>query len=198
MLQIHAKMNYLEIRNAYRDSYKYEKTQNYTDAIKVIKIVSIHYADTYTVNLRLGHLYLMAKKYANSMAHYKKAAKALPEALSPLLGQMSVEIAKRNYSTAETKGFNIIKNDLYNYYGNLKLSYVLMMQGKYDSSQKIIFKMLSKYPEDTSFLVQSAQVYTKKKSYALAIEVYRNVLVLDPENVQAKYYLSKYAKRIKK
>lgn len=189
-----AKLDYQQIKASYHKSYGYEKTQNYVDAIKALKLVYAHYPETYTVNLRLGYLYLLNKKYANSTEHYKKALKALPNAISPLLGEMSVAIAQQNYTQAENIGYKIIKDDLYNYYGNLKLAYVLRMQKKYETAQQLVFKMLTKYPEDTLYMIESANLYIMQKSYAYALEVYRNIVVLDPENVEANYYLSKYDK----
>jgi len=120
----------------------------------------------------------------------------LPFAISPLIGQMSIGIATKKYEEVETLGFKIIKNDLYNYYGNLKLAYSLIMQSKYEAAQKIIFKMLSLYPEDTAFLAQSARIYSLTSNLTAATEVYNNVLVLDPENVEANYFISIMNKKV--
>ena len=190
-----AKMSNEDIQKAYAKSYKYERSQNTMDAIKALKLVLMHYPDTYTINLRLGFLFLRHKHFANAEVHYEKAQKAMPNTISPKLGLMSVAIAKQNYSKAETIGFKIIKTDYYNYYGNLKLAYVLKLQKKYEAAQKIVLKMLSLIPEDVSFMVENAQLYAYQKYYALALSTYKNVLILDPENVAANYYLSLYNKK---
>lgn len=117
---------------------------------------------------------------------------ALPNSLSPKLGKMTIAIALKNYAEAESIGFKIIKDDLYNYYGNLKLAYVLRMQKKYETSQQLVFKMLTKYPEDTLYLIELANLYIVQKSYGAALDTYRNIVILDPENVEANLYLTKY------
>ena len=186
-----------EIRDAYKASYQYEKTQNYKDAIKAISIIALHYEKTYTVNLRLGYLYYLNKQYANAIKHYKVAHKALPKSVTPLLGEMSVGIAKASYSDAEQAGFNILKSDLYNYYANLKLAYIFIKQKKLDTAKKLLNKMLSKYPEDVAFLSQYAQIYVAKKDYESASAMYQNILILDPENIAANYYFSLAKKQAK-
>jgi Tfp pilus assembly protein PilF len=191
----YAKMSTDDIQKAYAKSYKYERSQNPIDAIKALKLVLMHYPDAYTVNLRLGFLFLRHRHFANAEAHYQKASKAMPNALSPKLGLMSVAIAKQNYGKAESIGFKIIKADYFNYYGNLKLAYALKLQKKYEAAQKIVFKMLSIVPEDVNFMVESAQLYAYQKYFALTLSTYKNVLILDPENVAANYYISLYIKK---
>jgi len=186
----HAELSYEEIRSAYQNSYQYEKTQNYKDAIKAIGVVGLHYPKTYTVNLRLGYLYLQNGQYANALKHYKIAHDVLPDAVSPLLGKMNVSIATKDYNTAEQAGYLIIKDDLYNYYGNLNLAFIFIQQKKLDTAEKIVLKMLGKYPEDVSFLSQYAEVQVKREDFNAATEIYSNILVLDPENVSANYYFS--------
>jgi len=186
----HADLSYEETRSAYQNSYQYEKTQNYQDAIKAIGVVRLHYPKTYTVNLRLGYLYLQNGQYANALKHYKIAHEVLPDAVSPLLGKMNVSIATKDYNTAEQVGYLIIKDDLYNYYANLNLAYVFIQQKKLDTAEKIVLKMLGKYPEDVAFLTQYAEIQVKREDFSAATELYSNILVLDPENVGANYYFS--------
>ncbi len=183
-------LSYNDIRNAYQNSYQYEKTQNYQDAIKAIGVIALHYPKTYTVNLRLGYLHYASGKFANALRHYKIALEAIPNAISPLLGKMNVHIATQHFDDAEQMGYQIIKNDLYNYYGNLKLAYVLTQQGKLDNALVLVEKMLAKYPEDVAFLTQYAEIMVGKEAFSQATETYSNILLLDPENVAAQYYFS--------
>lgn len=183
-------LSYSDIRNAYQNSYQYEKTQNYPDAIKAIGVIALHYPKAYTVNLRLGYLHYANGQYANALRHYKVAQEAIPNAISPLLGKMNVQIATQHFEDAEQMGYQIIKNDLFNYYGNLKLAYVLMQQGKLENALAIAEKMLAKYPEDVAFLTQYAEIMVGLEAFAQATETYSNILLLDPENVAAQYYFS--------
>lgn len=185
-----AELDYKSLSDAYKRSYQYEKTENYTDAVKAIMLVYNYYPDAYTVNLRLGHLYLQQSLFANANRHYQKAQKALPYSISPQLGSMSVAITQVKYKEAETIGFNILKTDQYNYYANLKLAYIFTQSKKYENAQTIIEKMLTLYPEDVLYLSQYAALFAAQKQFDKATDYYSNVLILDPENIDANYYFS--------
>jgi len=186
----HAELSYEEIRGAYQKSYQYEKTQSYSDAIKAISVVGLHYPKTYTVSLRLGYLHYQSGQYANALKYYTAAHAALPNAIPPLLGKMNVKIATKAYDAAEQAGYLIIKADLYNYYANLKLAYIFIQQKKLETAEKIALKMLGYYPEDVAFLSQYAEIKLKQGDFSAATELYGNILVLDPENIAANYYFS--------
>lgn len=186
----YADLDYKTITAAYKKSYQYEKTENYNDAIKAIMIVYNHYSKAYTVNLRLGHLYLQTGKFSNATRHYQLAQKALPYAISPKIGQMSIGIAQGHYERTQEIGFTILKTDPYNYYGNIKLAYVLTLDKKYESAQAIVEKMLAIYPEDVLFISQYAANFAAQGLHERASEYYSNALILDPENVEANYYFS--------
>ncbi len=188
-------MTYKEIKQAYLKSYQYEKMQNYRDAIKALSIVSYNYPKTFTVNLRLGYLYLLFNKYANAITHYERAQSIIPAALSPKLGLMSIAIKQGQLSKAEQIGFQIIKQDYYNYYGNLKLAYVYLQLKKLIPAQNIINKMLGLYPTNRAFLIQLAKLYELQHNLAAAQSTYKNILILDPENFWAKKFLSEHKKR---
>jgi len=183
-------LNAQQIKQAYAASYQYESAQNYNDAIKSIRLVEMQYPKSYTINLRLGYLFYQQGHYANALKYYEQAHQAQSHAISPLLGEMSVNIAQQNYQKAEQAGFNILKADLNNYYANLKLGYIFIKTHKIKAAQQIVKKMLTLYPEDVSFLTQQAQISVLKKDWAAATQAYTSVQILDPENVAAKYYFS--------
>jgi len=184
-------LSYDEIKNAYYRSYQYEKSGNYEDAIKSLMPVYNKYPDGYTLNLRLGWLYYLNKKYANSIYHYEKAMKVAPYSIEAKLGYTLPLLAQSKYSDVEKVCYQILNTDFYNYYGNLRLSFVLRMQKKYDTAEKVIKKMLVVYPTDVNFLLELGllRFYTGKKEEAKTI--FNDVLILDPENITAKEYLQK-------
>ncbi len=167
-------------------SYKLEQVQNYSGAIKAISPLA--YDDDYVVNLRLGYLYYLSGKYANAVKHYRLSHRLFPSAITPLLGLMNISIARKRYSEIEKYGYQIIKNDRHNYYANLKLNYAYLMQEKYDIAKENITKMLILYPEDVSTLLQLARYYIAKKNFQKMKNIYSKVLLLDPLNLEAKYY----------
>jgi len=184
-------MEYEDIKKSYYRSYQYEKVGDYQNAIKALSFVYNEYPDSYTINLRLGWLYYLAKKYANSIFHYQKAVKVAPYSVEAKLGYTLPLLAQSRFSDVEKVCYQILSIDYYNYYGNLRLSYVLRAQKKYKVAQEITLKMLTLYPTDVGFLTELAiskyYMGEKKEAYRL----FKEILILDPENLTAKEFLKK-------
>ncbi|RUM58008.1 MAG: hypothetical protein DSY60_03115 [Persephonella sp.] len=180
-----------DIRRAYYMSYRYEMAGDYRDAIRSLMVVFKSYPNGYTVNLRLGWLYYLSKKYSNSIFHYKKAIKVIPYSVEAKLGLTLPLLAQGKYSSVERLCYQILNQDFYNYYGNLRLVYVLRKQKKYDLAEKIINKMLYLYPTDTNFLLELGILKFEKREFNNAKRILNDVLILDPENLKAKLYLER-------
>ena len=187
-------MTYKEIKEAYRKSYIYEKSRDYEDAIKVLMPVYQNYRDGYTVNLRLGWLYYLMQKYANSEYHYEKALKAIPSSVEAMLGLSLSFMVRNRWSDVESMMYRVLKIDYYNYYGNLRLCIALRNLKKFSISEAVARKMLSVYPTDVNFLNELAisLYHQDKKSYAKSL--FEDVLILDPENTVASKYLKSFSR----
>jgi len=183
------KLDNAGIKQAYYKSYNYEKSGNYNDAIKALQIVYQEYEKTYGVNNRLGYLYRLNHRYKNAESHYKQAITALPDSLTPKLGLMYVYLQAQNYSAASETGYQILSADFYNYYGNLRMAYVLRQLGKLDLAEKILVKMLIRYPADTLYLTELGLLKLKQNDIKQTRSIMNDVLILDPENVDAKSVL---------
>jgi len=164
---------------------------DYRDAIRSLMVVYKSYPNGYTVNLRLGWLYYLSKKYSNSIFHYKKAIKVIPYSVEAKLGLTLPLLAQGKYSSVERLCYQILNQDFYNYYGNLRLVYVLRKQKKYDLAEKIINKMLYLYPTDTNLLLELGILKFEKREFNNAKRILNDVLILDPENLKAKLYLER-------
>ena len=179
------------IEGAYKRSFTYEKSRDLKDAIRALLPVYKKYPDGYTVNLRLGWLYYLKGNYANSEFHYKKALKVFPYSAEAMLGLSLPYMAQKRWKDTEILMYKLIKIDFYNYYGNLRLAYVLNQEKKYSDAIKVEQKMLKLYPTDINFLTQLglSYLYSGNKKYAL--DIFSNILILDPENITAKSVLGK-------
>lgn len=182
------------LKNLYLQSYNYEKTSNYKDAIRTLLSVYKSESDSYIINLRLGWLYYLEGRYANSISFYKKASKIAPEAIEPLLGISLPLIAQGHFNEVETLMYEVIKKDFYNYFGNLRLAIALRHQRKYGQAQKVIEKMLRLYPSDINFLLELGLVEKSRGNVKRAKDIFKRVLLLDPLNRVAKYSLSSLEK----
>lgn len=175
-----------KITEAYYKSYNYEKSGNFKDAIKSLQLVYGKYPKTYGVNNRLGYLYRLNTQFKNSESHYKQAITALPDSLTPKLGLMQVYLQANKMDDASKIGYQILSIDFYNYYGNLKLAYLLRVTNKLEMAEKILIKMLIRYPSDVLFLTEFGLLKYKQNELARATYIMQEVLILDPENVNAR------------
>lgn len=171
-----------EIKKGYFKSYDYEQMGKYTEAIKVLSPIYKKYPKGYTLNLRLGWLFYLQKKYADSIKYYKKASLINTYALDPKLGLIRIYLDTQKYSEAEVTSQELLKVDYYNYYANLYMVKALIAEDKTKTAQEIINKMLALYPTDISYLEQLAIVYKRTKSSYLQ-KLYEDILILDPNNV---------------
>ena len=65
------------------------------------------------------------------------------------------------------------------------------MQGKLTQAEKIIIKMLEKYPTDLLFLTESGIINWEKGEKDKSTAIFNGIQELDPENVTARDYLDK-------
>jgi len=177
-----------EIREAYKNSFIYEKIEVYDNAIKSLMPVLREYPNTYTVNLRMGWLHYLNRHYADSIKFYKIAMKISPLSMEAKLGILYPLLAQHNYADVESYCYQIINADYYNYYGNLRLVYALRMEEKFDLAEKVAVKMLIVYPIDTKYLLELALIKLGQGDEDYAYQLFNDILILDPENVTANNY----------
>ncbi len=177
------------VSQAYYKSYNYEKSGNYDDAIKALQLVYQKYSNAYGINNRLGYLYRLNHHYKNAETHYRQAITALPDSLTPKSGLMYVYLLSKNYEKASKTGYQIISIDFYNYYANLRLAYILRQIENFEMAEKILIKMLVRYPSDTLYLTELGLLTLKTNDIKRSKSIMQEVLILDPENVDAKSVL---------
>lgn len=185
-------LSYKKLVSCYYNSYNFEKKQDYVDAIQSLMPVYNAYPKGYTVNLRLGWLYYLKGNYANSEYHYKKALRANPYSIEAMLGLSLPLMAQGRWRAVEELMIKVLRIDYYNYLGNLRYCWALLKDKKYRAAEKIAKKMLLIYPTDVRFLnCLGIAVYKEgKKIYAKSI--FKNVLILSPNNILAKKYLKNF------
>ena len=190
-------LSYKQIKEAYHKSFFYEKIGDYKDAVRVLMPVYKAYPNGYAVNLRLGWLYYLMGKYDNSEYHYRKADKVISTSVESKLGLSLPLMAQERWSDAEQVLYKVIAIDYYNYYGNLRLAKVLGKEKKYKQQVAVALKMLNIYPTSVPFLVVLGEGYYHLGDLKKAEEIFKNVLILDPENLTAKGYLKKIGENLK-
>ncbi len=179
------------VAQAFRASYRYEKMGAYQDAIKALWPVYKEHPRFYLVNLRLGWLYYLSGKYRNSIKYYKQAIEIRPNSFEALLGLSLPLMAQKNWTQVERLMNQIVSQDYYNYYANLRLAIALRLQNKAKLAEKVARKMLVRYPTSLDFLVELGRDLLWEGKKDEAKRIFREVLLLDPENVVAREVLKK-------
>ena len=181
------------IKETYSKSFEYEKMGNYKEAIKILQPLYQKYPKGYTLNLRLGWLFFLSKRYNNALKHYQKASLILPSSFEPRLGICRVYLATQYWEKAKIISYSILKEDPLNYYANLYATQALIKENNFKDAQYIIRKMLIRYPTDISFLELKAYIESII-DIKLAINTYNTILTLDPNNVLATIFFKKIKK----
>lgn len=177
-----------EIKEAYHKSFNYEQIEDYENAIRTLSPVLDEFPNGYTVNLRLGWLYYLLGKYANSIEHYQKAVQSVSTSLEAKNGLLLPLLAQNKYNEVTSTAYQVVSVDHYNYYGNMRLAFALRMQKKYDQAEQLLNKMLAVYPTDITFLTELALIKYNQGDTEKAGGLMWDVLTLDPENETAKEY----------
>ncbi len=181
------------IKQSYADSFRYENMGNYKEAIKILKPIYQKYPKGYTLNLRLGWLFFLANRYQDSLKYYQKASFLIPSSIEPRLGICRVYLKTQYWEKAKLVAYTILQKDSFNYYANLYAVKALIGEKDFKDAKKITQKMLTLYPTDISFLELKALIESKY-NINIAINIYNNILILDPNNVSARLFL----KRVKR
>ncbi len=179
----------VDIRGSYLRSYDYERSQDYENAIRALGPVYEEYPNGYTVNLRMGWLFYLNGNFANAIAHYEVAESTAPLALEPKLGHLLPLMAQERWDEVERLAYQVVSIDHYSYYGNLRLGIALRMRGKLDAALQVILKMSTAYPTDTLYLQELARLAVARGDPEEAAARYTDVLILEPENQEARAYL---------
>ncbi len=173
-------------RAAYQSAYRLEKQIKYDDAIKALKAV----ANSYTLDMRLGWLYYLNRDYISSQTHYQNAIKNSPNSLEAKLGCLLTLLAEKRYAEAETTARQVMHVDSNNYYANLRLSYALRYQLKFEQADEIASHMSNLYPTDAYFLSELALAKIGLKQQAAAKKIFNEIRLQEPDNTQPKEEMS--------
>src|ERR1035437_5255000 len=95
------------IQAAFSKSYVSEQAGNYTTAVNELK--AIYSKDSYTVNIRMGWLYYLAKQYSESIKCYDIAIALKPYAIEPRFGCIKPLSAIENWEKVKSHYIQILK-----------------------------------------------------------------------------------------
>ncbi len=145
------------IMQAYREAGQLEARGLYNEASAALQPVLKKYPNGYAVNLRLGWLAYLASEHVRSEHYYKQASQILPYSFEPRIALLLPLLASQQWKVAEQTAYQVLKDDPYNYYANIRLLKALQAQLKYALAQRQSEKLLERYPLDIP-LLQSLEI----------------------------------------
>jgi len=169
----------------YSLSYSFERAGDYKRALEAMAPLYRLYPRGYSLNLRLGWLAYLQGAQVNSLEYYKLASAILPESFDAKLGLVLPLIALERFEEGERVLEEILKIDYFNYYANLRLSYLLRRQGKPKLALAVVNRLLPLYPSDVLVLGEWAENLVALKADQEAIRVLKDIQILDPTNLRA-------------
>lgn len=177
-----------KMKDAFTNSYTYEKSKEYTKAIT--EIVAIYDETSYETNIRLGWLYYLNGAYTTSAEYYSKAIVLMPYSIEARYGYVLPEKALGNWDLVKAAYEAILKIDLQNSYANYNLGLISYNNKDYQSAYTYLEKVANMYPFDYDITILYAWTNFQLGKLDKAKVLFTKVLLISPDDSSAKEGLS--------
>lgn len=172
-----------DLQKAFKESYAYEKSQQYGNAISVLKNV---YADNvYEINLRLGWLYYLDKQYDESVYYYQKAIDLIPNCVEAKFGIAYPYSAQEKWDKVAEQYVAILSIDPQNSLANYRLGLSYYYKADYTTAFKYFEKVVNLYPFDYSSVLMFAWTNFQLGKSKEAGLLFNRVLLMSPDDKSA-------------
>ena len=133
--------------DAFHESLKQETAQNYVKSVEALEGIYKENKDDYLVNLRLGWICYLAKKYGESKNYYNNAfALSKNRSVEALLGTTYPLSALNDWDGVAAAYNSVLKLDPLNYTANLRLGQILLNKSVYVEAKIHLEKAWIHYP----------------------------------------------------
>ncbi|NCO55473.1 MAG: hypothetical protein COZ21_01485 [Bacteroidetes bacterium CG_4_10_14_3_um_filter_31_20] len=172
-----------KVLTAFKQSYTFEITGDYANAIK--EIVSVYSADSYEQNLRLGWLSYEAGKFTESAAYYEKALALKPMSEEARMGIVYPASALGNWDQVLTNYLKILENNSANTTVNYRVGNIYYERKDYTKANSYFEKVVNLYPFSYDALLMYAWTNLKLGKTREAQVLFNKVLMLSPDDKSA-------------
>jgi len=170
-------------QNAFSKSFEYEKSSNYSAAIKEVKAVFV--TNDYFCNIRLGWLYYLSKSYSESVKYYDKAIALKPYAIEARFGAIKPLSAIESWEKVKSHYLQILKVDPQNTTANYWLGVIYYNRKNYVNANKLFEKVVNLYPLDYDSVIMLAWTKLNLGKAADAKVLFNHALTIRPGDSSA-------------
>ncbi|MBN1337892.1 MAG: tetratricopeptide repeat protein [Bacteroidales bacterium] len=178
-----AAQDYGKIQEAFKTSYSYERTGEYSKAIDALK--NVYDESSYELNLRLGWMTYLAGFFTESVAFYTRAIELKPMAIEARFGYVYPASALGNWEQVKTQYVEILKTDPQNTVANYRLGSIYYGNEDYTTAIKYFEKVVNLYPFDYDSLLMYAWTCLKLAKLREAEVLFNKVLMFSPNDTSA-------------
>jgi tetratricopeptide (TPR) repeat protein len=171
------------MKDAFTNSYAYEKNKDYTKAIA--EILKINDDKSYEPVLRLGWLYYESGSYTTSAQYYEKAISLMPYSIEARLGYILPEKALGNMDLVKTAYEAILKIDPQNSYANYYLGLIYYNNKDYQTAYNYLEKIENIYPFDYDITILYAWTNFQLGKLREAKILFTKTLLIKPDDTSA-------------
>jgi len=175
--------DYEKVRNAFQESYTYEKDGDYKKAIETLK--AVYNENSFPINLRLGWLSYMGGFFTESIAYYQRSINLKPLALDAKFGYIYPTSAMGQWDQVKTKYREILEIDPQNTTANYRMGSIFYGNGEYEKALKYFEKVVNLYPFDYDVLVMYAWTQFQLGKFREAEVLFNQALMNQPEGQSA-------------
>jgi tetratricopeptide (TPR) repeat protein len=175
--------NTSSIQAAFTKSYVSEQAGNYSAAINDLNNV---YSDKdYIMNIRLGWLYYLSKKYNESIKYYEIAIALKPYAVEARFGCIKPLSAIENWEKVKDNYLKILKIDPQNTTANYWLGVIYYNKKDYANACKCFEKNVNLYPLDYNSTIMLGWSKLNAGKSADAKLMFHQSLIIRPNDASA-------------
>ena len=168
---------------AFYKSYEYEKSTNYSSAIK--ELTNIYSSNDYFTNIRLGWLYYLAKNNNESLKYYTKAIALKPYAIEAKFGCVKPLSAMEQWDKVKEQYLEILKIDPQNTVANYWLGVIYYNRKNYTEANRLFEKVVNLYPLDYDSVIMLAWTKLNLGKSTEAKVLFNHALTLRPNDSSA-------------
>jgi tetratricopeptide (TPR) repeat protein len=133
--------------DAFHESLKQETAQDYKKSAQALEGVYKENKDDYLINLRLGWLNYLAKKYDDSKQYYNQAFTiSKGKSIEALLGRTYPLSALNDWDGVAAMYGAVLKLDPMNYTANLRYGQIMLNKGAYAEAKTYLERAYAYFP----------------------------------------------------